>query len=67
MCTRADSTTAELEPACKHGVLHASAAAHDDATVHDSAHDTTAHDTAKATTTETKLRRHDNSDSTIHG
>ena len=72
MCTRADSITADLEPAGKHGVLHASASAHDDKTAHDAAHDTTAHDTTTAATSTataatTPVRRHYNSDSTIHG
>ena len=68
MCTRTDSTTSDLEPAGEHGVLHASAAAHDDTTAHDAAHDTTAHDTATAsTTTTTPVRRHDNANSIIHG
>ena len=70
MCTRADSTTAELEPAGEHGVLHSHAAAHDDTTAHDAAHDTASHDTATsatATAATTSVRRHDNANSTIHG
>ena len=66
MCTREDSTTAELEQTGKHGVLHASAAAHDDTTAHDASHDTTSHDTATATETTTTVSRHDDTNS-IHG
>ena len=63
MCTRADAKTTELEPTGKHRVWRAPIAAHDDTTAHDTkAHDTTAHDTA----TTTKVRRHDDSKSTIH-
>ena len=75
MCTRADSTTAELEPAGKHGVWYAPAAAHDDTTVHNATHDTTTYDTTThdttshdtATATTTTVRRHDDANSTIHG
>ena len=65
MCTRVDSTTAELKPAGQHGILHASAAAHDDTTSHDAAHDTTAHDTSTETATTTTVRRQDDAKS-IH-
>ena len=67
MCTRADSTTTKLEPAGKHGVLHASAAAHYDTTAHYADHDTTAHDTATATATTTTVRHHNDANLTIHG
>ena len=66
MCTRTDSTTAELEPAGEHGILHASAAAHDDTTSHDAAHYTTAYDTTISTATTTTVHRHDDAN-LIHG
>ena len=69
-----NSATAELEPAGEHGVLHAHTTAHDDTIAHDAACDTAAHDaataatatSATATSATTSVRRHDDSDSTIH-
>ena len=59
-----------METAVEHGVLHSHTAAHDDATAHDVSHDASAHDAAiaaTATAAAVSVRRHDDSDPTIHG